>query len=68
MRIGIVGAGMIGSTVARLWVNAGHEVLLASRHPETLADLGEGTWLTSVGRNAAAGGRVRRRRHAHRFR
>ena len=37
MRIGIVGAGMIGSTVARLWVNAGDEVLLASRHPETLA-------------------------------
>ena len=39
MRIGIVGAGMIGSTVGRLWVNAGHEVLLASRHPETLAEL-----------------------------
>jgi predicted dinucleotide-binding enzyme len=26
MRIGIVGAGMIGSTVAKLWVDAGHEV------------------------------------------
>jgi predicted dinucleotide-binding enzyme len=36
MRIGIVGAGMIGSTMARLWVGAGHEVRLASRHPEAL--------------------------------
>jgi predicted dinucleotide-binding enzyme len=36
MRIGIVGAGMIGSTVAKLWVEAGHEVRLASRHPEEL--------------------------------
>ena len=50
MRIGIVGAGMIGSTVARLWVNAGHEVLLASRHPETLADL-----VKALGSRASAG-------------
>src|SRR5262245_28711888 len=33
MRIGIVGAGMIGSTVAKLWVDAGHEVRVSSRHP-----------------------------------
>ncbi len=39
MRIGIIGAGMIGSTVAKLWVDAGHEVLLASRHPEALQPL-----------------------------
>ena len=39
MRIGIVGAGMIGSTVAKLWVDAEHEVRLASRHPDTLAPL-----------------------------
>ena len=39
MRIGIVGAGMIGSTVARLWAEAGHEVRIASRHPEALAPL-----------------------------
>jgi predicted dinucleotide-binding enzyme len=50
MRIGIVGAGMIGSTVARLWVNAGHDVLLASRHPEELADL-----VKELGSRASAG-------------
>ena len=33
MRIGIVGAGMIGSTLSKLWIDAGHEVRLASRHP-----------------------------------
>ncbi len=41
MRIGIVGAGMIGSTLAKLWVAAGHEVRLASRHPESLQKLVE---------------------------
>jgi 8-hydroxy-5-deazaflavin:NADPH oxidoreductase len=39
MRIGIVGAGKIGSTVAKLWVDAGHDVRLASRHPEDLKPL-----------------------------
>ena len=37
MRIGIVGAGMIGSTLAKLWVDAGHDVRIASRHPEATA-------------------------------
>jgi predicted dinucleotide-binding enzyme len=41
MRIGIVGAGMIGSTVAKLWVDAGHDVRIASRHPEALTPLAE---------------------------
>jgi predicted dinucleotide-binding enzyme len=36
MRIGIVGAGMIGSTLGRLWAAAGHEVMLSSRHPDSL--------------------------------
>ena len=39
MRIGIIGAGMIGSTLAKLWVDAGHDVLVASRHPEQLTPL-----------------------------
>ena len=36
MRIGIVGAGMIGSTLAKLWVEAGHDVRVSSRHPQAL--------------------------------
>jgi 8-hydroxy-5-deazaflavin:NADPH oxidoreductase len=40
MKIGIVGSGNIGSTAARLFLNAGHEVAMAnSRGPETLAGL-----------------------------
>jgi predicted dinucleotide-binding enzyme len=50
MRIGIVGAGMIGSTVAKLWVHAGHDVMLASRHPEALQDL-----VNTLGPRASAG-------------
>jgi predicted dinucleotide-binding enzyme len=41
MRIGIIGAGMIGSTMAKLWDDAGHDVRLASRHPEDLKSLVE---------------------------
>jgi hypothetical protein len=36
MRIGILGAGNIGGTLARLWSRAGHEVMVSSRHPEKL--------------------------------
>lgn len=40
MRIGIIGSGRIGATVAHLLVSAGHEVAVAnSRGPESLADL-----------------------------
>jgi predicted dinucleotide-binding enzyme len=39
MRIGIVGAGMLGSTLAKLWTEAGHEVRIASRHPEQLESM-----------------------------
>jgi len=39
MRIGIIGAGMIGSTMARLWADAGHEVCVASRHLDELRPL-----------------------------
>jgi 8-hydroxy-5-deazaflavin:NADPH oxidoreductase len=38
--VGIIGSGMIGGTVARLSVAAGHQVVLSnSRGPETLAEL-----------------------------
>lgn len=38
MKIGIIGAGMIGGAAARLFVTAGHEVAISnSRGPDTLA-------------------------------
>jgi len=39
LKIGIIGAGHIGGTLASLWVKAGHEVLVSSRHPEQLQGL-----------------------------
>jgi predicted dinucleotide-binding enzyme len=53
MRIGIIGAGMIGSTMAKLWADAGHTVLIASRHPEELEPL-----VQKLGNNASAGAPV----------
>jgi predicted dinucleotide-binding enzyme len=50
MRIGVVGAGHIGGTLAALFVRAGHEVAVAnSRGPETLAEL-----VASIGPGADA--------------
>ena len=38
--IGLIGSGLIGGTVARLAVRAGHDVVLSNRRgPDTLADL-----------------------------
>ena len=39
MKIGIIGAGNIGSTVGTMWINAGHQVMFSSRHPEELKPL-----------------------------
>jgi predicted dinucleotide-binding enzyme len=50
MRIGIIGAGMIGSTLAKLWVDAGHDVRVASRHPDELKSMVE-----RLGKRASAG-------------
>jgi 8-hydroxy-5-deazaflavin:NADPH oxidoreductase len=37
--VGFIGSGQIGSTIARLAIQAGHQVVLSnSRGPETLAD------------------------------
>jgi len=41
LKIGVIGAGHIGGTLATHWVKAGHEVLISSRHPETLKPLAE---------------------------
>lgn len=39
MKIGIIGAGHMGGTLARLWTQAGHEVMLSSRHPDQIKPL-----------------------------
>lgn len=50
LKIGIIGAGRIGGTLAELWVKAGHDVLISSRHPEELQGLAK-----SLGAKARAG-------------
>ena len=50
MRIGIIGAGMIGGTLGELWAKAGHEVMVSSRHPESLRD-----FVSRVGHGLRAG-------------
>jgi predicted dinucleotide-binding enzyme len=39
IKIGIIGAGHIGSTFGGFWVKAGHPVMFSSRHPEELKKL-----------------------------
>jgi hypothetical protein len=51
MRIGIIGTGMIGGTLARLFAAAGHDVTVAnSRGPDAVADL-----VAEIGERATAG-------------
>ena len=50
MKIGILGAGMIGGTVGRLWAQAGHDVTFGVRHPERLSQL-----IAEAGGKARAG-------------
>ncbi len=39
LRIGVIGAGSQGGTLGQLWVQAGHEVLFSSRHPDELVSM-----------------------------
>ncbi|HEY4881478.1 MAG TPA: NAD(P)-binding domain-containing protein [Steroidobacteraceae bacterium] len=41
IKIGIIGAGKIGGTLATLWIKSGQEVLISSRHPEELKPLAQ---------------------------
>ncbi len=41
MRIGIVGAGALGSTLAELWTTAGHQVAVGEPEPEAASALAE---------------------------
>jgi len=49
VKIGIIGAGMIGGTLARRLVNLGHEVAIAnSRGPDTIRELAADAGATAV--------------------
>jgi 8-hydroxy-5-deazaflavin:NADPH oxidoreductase len=50
MRVGFIGAGMIGSTLAKLLVDAGYDVRVASRHLQQLQTL-----VARLGRSASVG-------------
>ena len=50
LKIGVIGAGHIGSTIGGLWIKAGHTVYFSSRHPEEIKPLVE-----SLGPLAKAG-------------
>jgi 8-hydroxy-5-deazaflavin:NADPH oxidoreductase len=53
MRLGFIGAGSVGRTMARHLINAGHNVVLSnSRGPETLREL-----VDELGPQAKAGGK-----------
>ncbi|MDQ6645839.1 MAG: NAD(P)-binding domain-containing protein [Pseudomonadota bacterium] len=55
MKIGIIGAGHIGSVLARRFTELGHEVSIAnSRGPDTLADVATQTGATAVTAEQAA--------------
>lgn len=41
MRIGVIGAGQLGGTLATWCAESGHEVAVTSRHPDRLTDLVE---------------------------
>ncbi len=57
MKIGIVGAGNIGHTLARRFREVGHEVLIAnSRGPETLTDIERETGAVAVTAHEAVRG------------
>jgi len=60
MRIGIIGAGMIGATLARRLTALGHEVVIAnSRGPETLRELAAETGArAATPAEAARGGEI----------
>lgn len=50
MKIGIIGAGNIGETTARLFVNAGHQIAISnSKGPQSLKSL-----VISIGADAKA--------------
>jgi predicted dinucleotide-binding enzyme len=63
MKIGIIGAGNIGATLARKLAASGHEVkLVNSKEPDTIRDLARDAGATAVSKQDAV-----QRRRDHRF-
>lgn len=60
MKIGIFGAGEVGQTLAKLWIQAAHSVILSSRHPEILnpaiQELDSSAKAATIGQTAIKGG------------
>jgi predicted dinucleotide-binding enzyme len=50
MRVGILGSGDVAKSLARGFLNEGHEVMLGSREPEKLA-----SWVQESGNRASSG-------------
>ena len=55
MKIGILGAGLIGGALAKLAADHGHEVMISSRHPDALAELAAGIGCRTGTLDQAAG-------------
>ncbi len=51
-KIGIIGAGSMGETLGKLWADEGYQVMLSSRHPQSLQstakEIGHGTQVGSA--------------------
>jgi 8-hydroxy-5-deazaflavin:NADPH oxidoreductase len=50
LRIGIIGAGKMGATLASLWGDAGYQVMISSRNPDALQSV-----VQSIGHGVKAG-------------
>lgn len=50
IKIGVIGSGSVGSAIGRVWANAGHPVMFASRHLDQDKQLA-----AAIGTNARAG-------------
>ncbi len=50
LKIGTVGAGNVGRALGTVWIEAGHQVMFSSRHPEELRP-----WVEELGPTASVG-------------
>ena len=61
LKIGVIGAGHIGSTIGGLWIKAGHTVYFSSRHPEEIKPSVESMGPRAKAGTVERGARFRRR-------